>query len=114
MYNAQHGLLLDGGCARITVTGNIISHNGTSADNIYANVKLSLADRCLVTGKLIRRYMMGAYLDQVQYGIHITAGQQNVITGNHLFEAGKTDGLRDDGTATYSHANVTSTGLEAP
>ncbi|OPZ82720.1 MAG: hypothetical protein BWY76_02626 [bacterium ADurb.Bin429] len=25
-YNAQHGLLLDGGCARITATGNVISH----------------------------------------------------------------------------------------
>ncbi|MHB9131181.1 MAG: DUF4815 domain-containing protein [Armatimonadota bacterium] len=113
-YNSQHGLVLDSGCARMTVANNIISHNGTSADNTYDNLRISLADRCLVTGNLIRRYMMGADLDQAKYGIHIAAGMQNFITGNHLYEAGKTDDLLDEGTLTYCHANVTSAGLEAP
>jgi len=113
-YNFQHGLLLDAGCARITVASNTLSHNGISADDTYANIKVALADRCLLQGNACRRFMMGADLDQPKYGIHVAAGLNNFVTGNYLYEAGKTDDLLDNGTSTYLHANVTSSGLEAP
>jgi len=113
-YNFQHGLVLDSGCARLTVAHNIVSHNGIAANNTYDNIRLSMADRCLVQGNLCRRYMMGADLDQSKYGINIVVGQNNFVTGNHLYQAGVTDDLVDTGTSTYLHANVTSGGLEAP
>jgi len=113
-YNAQHGVLLDGGSARISVVHNIIAHNGTSADDTYANLRLYLADRCLIQGNSSRRFVMGFDLDQSKYGIHIAIGLNNFVTGNYLYEAGKTDDLLDTGTSTFLHANVTSSGLEAP
>jgi len=113
-YNAQHGVLLDSGSGRVSVVGNIIAHNGISADDTYANLRVGLADRCLLQGNQCRRYVVGADLDQSKYGIHVVAGMHNFVIGNYLYEAGKTDDLLDGGTSTFLHANVTSAGLEAP
>jgi|GEM_PF-2778733 len=113
-YNAQHGLLLDSGSGRVSVMGNIITHNGISADDTYANLRVGLADRCLLQGNQCRRYVVGADLDQSKYGIHVVAGMHNFVIGNYLYEAGKTDDLLDGGTSTFLHANVTSAGLEVP
>ena len=111
-YNQQHGLLLDGGAGRITVANNILSHNGTATDNTYANLRVALADRCLIQGNQSRMFVMGFDMDQPKYGIHIASGINNFVTGNYLYEAGKTDDLLDNGTSTFMNANVTTLGIE--
>jgi len=113
-YNMQHGVLLDSGCGHITVAQNIISHNGIGADDTYTNLRIALADRCLLQGNQCRQFVVGADLDQPKYGIHIAAGLNNGVIGNYLFQAAKTDDLLDGGTNSFLHANVTSAGLEAP
>jgi len=113
-YNSQHGLLLDGGSGRISVVCNILSNNGIGADNTYANLRVALADRCVIQGNQARLFVIGFDLDQPKYGIHIATGLNNFVIGNFLYEAGKTADLLDQGTTTYLHANVTIAGLQNP
>ena len=84
------------------VENNICHSNSQTTDNTYSNILID-DDYCLVQGNLCRQ---GAEANQPDYGIEVTATvDKAIISGNDLYDSGKTANFIDGGTLTHVEDN---------